>query len=184
MKIKKNRKDPEAQKKEIENNLYTARNAIKNQIIVLETKRDGILRKAADAKAKGLVEQEGQCEVLLRQILASIKREQGLLMTLELAVESRDLAKLNTDFLESISTLSEDIINSNGKSGKAEARKIGDRYMRAVEASDQRMERINDLLAMGDYTKILDNDNNAELSFEAKDLINNYSEAQKNKNQQ
>ena len=149
---KKPKKSPEELKKEREEKIATTSNALKLQIVTLEKKRDTVLRKVVEAKQKGLPEQEKQARGLLKQTLAAIKRAQGMLMTLELAIESRDLAQLNMNFLDSIGTLSDDIIRSGEQTSDAKAKRVGDKYMRAVYEAGRQKERIDDMLSMGEFS--------------------------------
>lgn len=149
------KKSEEELRKEREEKIASTSNALKMQIVTLEKKKEAVLKKVVEAKQKGLPEQEKQARGLLKQTLASIKREQGMLMTLELAVESRDLAQLNMNFLESIGNLSEDIISSSQKTSEAKAKRVGDKYLRAVYESNQQKDRIDNMLAMGEFSTIV-----------------------------
>lgn len=164
---KKPRKTPEELKKEREEKIASTSSALKLQIISLERKREVILKKVLEAKQKGLRDQEAQARGLLKQTMASIRREQGMLMTLELAVESRDLAQLNMNFLDSIATLSDDIIGSSEHVSDARVKKIGDRYTRAVFESGQQKERIDNMLAMGEFATAVGTDTDKYPEFDA-----------------
>ena len=149
---------PEEQKKQREENIKNTANQLRMQIVTLEKKKDTVLKKVVEARQKGLPEQEKQAKGLMKQTLAAIKREQGMLMTLELAIESRDLAQLNMNFLESIGTLSEDIISSSNQTSESRARRIGDRYMRAVYEANQQKDRIDNMLELGEFSSVVGED--------------------------
>ena len=155
---KKPKLSPEEQKKQREEKIKNTANALRMQIVSLEKKKDIVLRKVVEAKQKGLPEQEKQARGLMKQTLAAIKREEGMLMTLELAIESRDLAQLNMNFLDSIGTLSEDIISSCQKTSESRARRVGDRYMRAVYEANQQKERIDNMLELGEFSTVVGDD--------------------------
>ncbi len=149
---------PEELKKQREENIKNTANQLRMQIVTLEKKKDTVLKKVVEARQKGLPEQEKQAKGLMKQTLAAIKREQGMLMTLELAIESRDLAQLNMNFLESIGTLSEDIISSSNQTSESRARRIGDRYMRAVYEANQQKDRIDNMLELGEFSSVVGED--------------------------
>ena len=80
--------------------------------------------KVVEARNKGLSSQEKQARGLLKQTMAAGKRAEGMLMTLELAMESRDLAELNVRCLDAIGSLSQDIIGSSQQTSPSKAKKI------------------------------------------------------------
>lgn len=153
---KKPKKSEEELKKEREEKIASTSKALHIQIVSLEKKKENILNKVVEARRKGLKEQEAQAKGLLKQTMVAIKREEGMLMTLELAVESRDLAQLNMNFLESISALSDDIISSGDKMSKSETKKVEDKYLHAVHSANEQKERIDDMLAIGQYAGVVE----------------------------
>ena len=164
---KKNKKTKEEIQKEREETIAKTSNALKLQIVTLGKKKDAVLKKVIEAKQKGLKDQESQARNLLKQTMAAMKREEGMLMTLELAVESRDLAQLNMNFLNSINTLSEDIISSGQATNDAKAKKVGDKYLRAVYEANKQKERIDDMLSIGEYSNIVSEESNSYSEFDS-----------------
>ncbi|MBR2337157.1 MAG: hypothetical protein IKA61_04340 [Clostridia bacterium] len=177
---KKNKKSPEEIKKEREAKIASTSNSLRLQIVTLEKKKEVLLGKVMEAKNKGLKEQELQARNLLKQTMAAIKRENGMLMTLELAVQSRDLAQLNANFLESIGSLSDDILSSGKVTSEANAKRIGNKFLRAVYESNQQKERIDDMLAIGDYSSVIssDGDQYAEFDDEIDSMLENAQDTQ------
>lgn len=171
----KNKKTPEELNKEREAKISSTSNSLKLQILTLEKKRDSLLKKVLEAKQKNLKEQEAQARSLLKQTLAAIKREYGMLMTLELAIESRDLAELNTNFLESIGSLSDDILSTSNVNSEARTKRVGDKFLRAVYESNKQKERIDSMLAIGEYASAVnsDSDQYAEFDDEIDSLVEN-----------
>lgn len=163
---RKSKKTKEELQKEREETISKTSNALKLQIVTLEKKKDSVFKKVIEAKQKGLKEQELQARNLLKQTMAAIKREQGMLMTLELAVESRDLAQLNMNFLSSIEALSDDIISSGKQTGEVKAKKVGDKYLRAVYEANKQKEQIDDMLSIGEYAGIINEDGNYHSEFD------------------
>ncbi|MBQ8429646.1 MAG: hypothetical protein IJX30_06080 [Clostridia bacterium] len=163
---KKNKKSPEELRKEREAKITSTSNSLRLQIVTLEKKKDILLRKVMEARQKGLKEQEQQARSLLKQTMAAIKRENGMLMTLELAIESRDLAQLNSNFLESIGALSDDILSSGKINSEANTKRIGNKFLRAVYESNQQKERIDDMLAIGEYSSVINQDGEQYSEFD------------------
>lgn len=163
---KKPKKTPAEIQAEREAKIKDTSKSIRLQIATLEQKRETILRKVVEARQKGLKEPETQARNMLRQIMASIKRENSMLMTLELAVEARDLAQLNANFLESIGSLSDEILGSGVKVSEAQTKKIGDKFLRAIYESNQQKERIDTMLEIGEYSSVLSQDSDSYSEFD------------------
>lgn len=169
---KKSKKSPEELKKEREAKISSTSNALRLQIVTLEKKKDILLRKVMEAKQKGLKEQEQQARNLLKQTMSAIKRENGMLMTLELAIESRDLAQLNSNFLESIGALSDDILSAGTVNSASKNKRIGNKFLRAVFESNKQKERIDQMLAVGDYASVVsETDEHAEFDDEIDSML-------------
>lgn len=170
---KKPKKSEEELKRESEEKIANTSKALHIQIVSLEKKKANILNKVVEARNKGLKEQEAQAKGLLKQTMVAIKREEGMLMTLELAVESRDLAQLNMNFLESISALSDDIISSGDKMNKSKTKKIEDKYLHAVHSANEQKNRIDEMLAVGQYANVVEEgiDKYSEYDQEIENMI-------------
>ncbi len=152
---KKPKKSPEEIRKEREEKIAATSKKIRISINNLENKREFMLRKIVEARQKGLAEPERQARNILKQVMASIKRENSMLMTLELAIEARDLAELNASFLESIGQLSDEIIGSGEIISEKETKKVGNKFLQAIFESRQQTERINTMLDVGEYANIV-----------------------------
>lgn len=171
---KKPKKTPEELKAEREEKIAATSKSIRLQIAALEEKKKGIVRKIVEAKSKGLKEPEMQARNMLKQIMTSINRESSMLMTLELAIEARDLAELNANFLESIGSLSDEILKSGQTVSDAKVQKTNDKFLRAIFESNQQKERIDAMLDVGQYADIVTQDSNqtAEFDDEIDALVN------------
>jgi hypothetical protein len=163
---RKPKKTPEEIAKEREAKIASTTNSLKLQIRNLEKKKDILLKKIIEAKQRNLPEQEAQARALLKQVLAAIKREYGMLMTLELAIESRDLAQLNADFLESIGVLSDDILSAGDIASESRTKRIGNKFLRAVYESNKQKERIDEMIAVGEYASVINSDTTQYAEFE------------------
>ena len=163
---KKPKKTPEEIKSEREANIANTSKRIKISISKLETKKEIMLKKIVEARRMGLKDQERQARNLLKQIMASINRENGMLMTLELAVEARDLAELNASFMESIGTLSEEILKSDELISDKKVKKVGDKFLEAIYRSNQQKERINNMLEIGEFASAIGEEENISPEFD------------------
>ena len=163
---KKPKKTPEEIKSEREANIANTSKKIKISISKLETKKEIMLKKIVEARRMGLKDQERQARNLLKQIMASINREHGMLMTLELAVEARDLAELNASFMESIGTLSEEILKSDELISDKKVKKVGDKFLEAIYRSNQQKERINNMLEIGEFASAIGEEENVSPEFD------------------
>ena len=148
---KKPKKTPEQLKAEREVKVKQTSDNLKLQIMTLEKKQNAVLAKVMEARRNGLPEQEQQARTLLKRIMAYSKRAKGMLMTLELSMQSRDIAQLNSDFLQSVSILSDDIISSANETSKVQAKKVEDKFLKAVYTANKQNEQMDEMLAMGEY---------------------------------
>ena len=151
---KKPKKTKEEIRKETKEKAAKTSSELTIQIMTLNRKKDTFQKKMLESRRKGLKEQEMQARNLLKQTMASIKRVEGMLMTLELAMESRDLAELNVRCLDAIGNLSQDIIGSAQEISPNKAKKINDTYLRARFESVKQAETIDDMLAVGEYASV------------------------------
>jgi hypothetical protein len=128
--------------------MNTTADKLNMQISAMEKKQNALLDKLVEARRKGLKAQEEQARGLLGRCLASKKRAEGMLMTLELARESRDLAELNYQFLECIGDLSDDITIA---SGKTKAKKTEKKFTKALYKASEQTKQMDEFLESGDY---------------------------------
>lgn len=163
---KKEKKSPEELKKEREEKIANTSKSLRLQIIALDKKKDVAFNKLCEAKSKGLGEQEKQARGLLKQVMAASKRANGMLMTLELAIETRDLAELNLNFLDSISALSDDIISSGKQTNESRTKKAEDKYLKAMFVANQQKENIDNMLSVGDYASVTASDTDSFTEFD------------------
>ena len=147
---KKVKKSPEELKREREEKIKNVEKGLKLQIVQLNKKKDSAFAKVVEARNKGLTSQEKQARGLLKQTMAASKRAEGMLMTLELAMESRDLAELNTEFLKGISVLSDDIVAAGKNS--ANVKQVEEKYKKAMFKMEKQKDNIDEMIAVGEYS--------------------------------
>lgn len=140
------------------------------QMMTMENKKNELFNKVMVARQKGLKTQEEQARGLLRKCLASIRRADSMLMTLELAVESRDLAELNKQFLECIGDLSQNITVSSKKTNAKAAEKS---FLKAMYVAGQQTKELDQMLEVGEYAAVasVDGDKYAEFDDEIDSMI-------------
>lgn len=163
---KKNKKTPEELKKEREEKIAATTRKIDIGLHELEKKKEYLTQQILQARRKGLKEPEQQARNLMRQTLAAIGRQNSMKMTLELAVVSRDLAQLNADFMTSIGALSEDILDAGRATNAANTKKVEDKFLRAVYESNQQKERIDEMLAIGEYSSAVGDENDRYVQYD------------------
>lgn len=148
---------------EREERIKATSDRIKVQLITMNNKKDALLSNILSARKKGLKAQEQQARGVMARYLASIKRAEGMLLTLELAVQTRDLAKLNYDFLQCIGDLSDDISKSTKK---FDTNKTEEKYTRALYNSGKQLDEIDKFLEIGDYAAAVSADSNSYSEFD------------------
>ncbi|MDE6666912.1 MAG: hypothetical protein K2K38_01025 [Clostridia bacterium] len=147
---KKNKKTKEEIETERRARIEKVTKDLKLQVVTLTKKRDAAFAMVLEARQKGLEAQEKQARGLLKQTMAACKRAEGMLMTMELAVQSRDLAELNQNFLNSIGILSEDIISASRHT--ANIKQVENKYMHAMYETERQKENIDRMLSVGEYS--------------------------------
>ena len=155
-------KSKEEMEREREERIKATSDRIKVQLITMNNKKDALLSNILSARQKGLKAQEQQARGVLARYLASIKRSEGMLFTLELAVQTRDLAKLNYEFLQCIGDLSDDISQSTQKFN---AKKTEEKYTKALYNSSKQLDEIDKFLEIGDYAAAVSADTNSYSEF-------------------
>lgn len=149
--------------REREERIKATSDRIKVQLITMNNKKDALLSNILSARKKGLKAQEQQARGVMARYLASIKRAEGMLLTLELAVQTRDLAKLSYDFLQCIGDLSDDISKSTKK---FDTKKTEEKYTRALYNSGKQLDEIDKFLEIGDYAAAVSADSNSYSEFD------------------
>ncbi len=158
--------DPQTREAHIEE---TAKK-LRLQLMTLERKKEELFGKVLEARKKGLKTQEDQARGLMRRCMATHRQVSGMLMTLELAVEARDLSEISQKFLESIGMLSQDIVASASKSN---AKKTEKEYLKAMYVAGQKSKELDHMLDMGEYSAIasVEGSQNTEYDSEIDSMI-------------
>lgn len=158
---KKKKKETEEER---ERRIALTAEKLRTQITAIGNQKNVLLSKVMEARRKGLPAQEEQARNLLKRSMAAEKRANAMLMTLELAVQSRDLAELNKQFLEAIGSLSADITSAASKTDTKRAEK---EYMKAMYASSKQTAALDEMLAVGDYGAVLSENADSFSEFDA-----------------
>ena len=156
------RKNKKGNAEQREKRISETSEKLRAQILTIGRQKQVLVSKVVEAKRKGLTVQEKQARGLLGRCLAAEKRTNGMLMTLELAVQSRDLADLNRQFIEAIGDLSSEIDFSSDKTDVKGAEK---KYLHAVYSAQKKTKELDEMLEVGDYAAAVE----AEGSFEGFD---------------
>ena len=147
---KKPKKTPEMLRKEAEAKIAETSNKLRVQIALLEKKKETLLRKMAEARQKGLKQQEAQARTLLQQTMKALQRQNGMFLQLELAVESRDLVRLNAEFYDCIGNLADDILSTGVANNESKTKRVNEKYQKAIFETNNQKERMDKFLAEGD----------------------------------
>jgi hypothetical protein len=154
-----------------ENRMNNVADKLNLQIAQMTKKQDTLLAKLLDARKMGLKPQEDQARALLARCLSGKKRAEGMLMTLELARESRDLAELNYQFLDCIGELSDELSSSVKKTN---AKKTEKKYTKALYKASEQTRQLDEMLDAGNYdaTASMDFGSLSEFDDEIDGLVN------------
>ena len=91
-------------------------------------------------------------------------------MSLELAVQARDLSELNANFLSCIGELS-DCVSADTNS--VNTKKIEEKYLKSLYAQQQQTEQVDHMLSIGEFGNIasMNSDSHMELDGELDDML-------------
>ncbi|MCR4660939.1 MAG: hypothetical protein K5765_02930 [Clostridia bacterium] len=161
---KKEKKSPEELEKEREARLDAAEKKLQIGIMKLEKTKDTFFNGMMLARQKGLKVQEQQYRANLSKCMAQIKMQEGSLMTLQLARQSKELVEAQKDFVDCLGMISKDI-EVNQK--KTNIKKVEDEYLKAKFAVQKQSEGIDELLELDKYSDIASQDIGKFSEFDA-----------------
>lgn len=137
--------------REREERIQATAQRLKMIILKMEKQKNEFFAKVLEARQKGLPAQEEQARGLMRKCMATYQQANAMLMTLELAVQSRDLAELNKQFVECIGSLSQDMtVNTK----KTNIKKTEKQYLEALYKAGQQTQQLDQMLELGQYAQI------------------------------
>ena len=73
---------------------------------------------------------------------------------------------LNVNFLESIGSLSDDILGSGKTMSKSRIKRIGDKFLVSQYAADKQRKQMDEMLAIGDYASLVSSDSGQYSEFD------------------
>lgn len=169
---KKVKKSTEELKAERDAKMKRVSEEMRGQLLALQKQKNMALNMLMEARAKNLPEQERQARGALRQCIATEKRTEGMLMSLELAVLSSNLAELNHNFMEAIGELSDVVVDSQKKT---DVKKVEEKYMKSLYAKKKQEESIDEMLEVGKYAEVasMGEDRYTEYDGEIDSLLEN-----------
>lgn len=132
------------------------------QILTMETKKNELFKKIVEARQNNLQSQEDQARGIMRKCMAIQHQAKGMLMTLELAIQSKDLAEISKRFLECIGLISEDI---EFATEKVKNKGVEKKYLKAMYESNNYVEQIDHMFELGDYVSIAASENESYMEY-------------------
>lgn len=118
-------------------------------LLKVQKNRNEVFDKLVEARRKGLAAQETTARNLMKKSMAAEKQISGMIVSLGLAVQARDLATLTRNFVECIGVISKDLI---GAVSKTNAKKAERDYLKILYASQKQEENLDNMLMAGDYS--------------------------------
>ncbi|MCD8205616.1 MAG: hypothetical protein LUD29_03275 [Clostridia bacterium] len=144
----KNKKSPLELEEERSARIQITLDNMNKQLIKLDKIKKTYASKAAEAEAKGLETQKQQARSLLKKTLQQEKQINGMVMSIELAVQTKELTSISEAFLQCMDDISADLSTSTGK---VNVKKVQNQFMRAGYAQKQQEEKLNQMLDTGDF---------------------------------
>ena len=133
----------------LEERLEQTEKQLKTQLLKIQKQKNETLAGLVEARRQGLTSHENRARALLRRYLAAEKQINGMLLSMRLTVQERDIASLTKSFIECIGDVSREL---TGSVAKTDTKKAEKEYMRAMYAAQQQEENLDRMLEAGDYT--------------------------------
>jgi len=121
----------------------------KYQLKIITERKNTIYEKLVECKKKGLKEQELQARNRLRQYLATEKRYEGMIMSIELALDAATLNNLNSSFMNTINELSLSI--TPPKMAGLNMKKVKNNFLKGLYNVEETRKRTDEMLELGEY---------------------------------
>ncbi len=128
------------------------------KLITYENEQAFAVSKTLEAKKKKLPVEEKRWRNMLGRNIVMQKRIQRMIMTIELAMHTRDMAKLNHDFVQCMGDLADDI---NLAAENFDTKKLEKKYTKAMFEAERQMDKIDALMDLGDDVFSVSADANA-----------------------
>ena len=125
-------------------NIHSEIEQLKVFILTMERQKNELFTQLMEARKNSLLDHEEQARGLMRKCYAMQEQAQAMLMTLELAVRSRDIALLQGEFLERMDSIADKI--GTVTVSKTKIKKTKDKYMHALGKSSKQADRLDELI--------------------------------------
>ena len=151
--MKKEKKTKEQLEQEREVRLDNAEKKLRMGIKSLENSRAEFFNGMMEARRKGLQAQEQQYRATLSRCMAQIKMQEGALLTLRLARQTRDLVAAQREFVDCLGIISKETVTDEKKTN---IKKTEKQYLKAKFAVGKETEKIDNFLELDKYSDIAD----------------------------
>ncbi len=171
---RKNTKSPEETAAERAARLEATQKNLRIQLLKLETLKKNYVQKAAEAQSKGLNSQVDVAKNMLRKTMKTEKQISGMLMSIELGLQAKELVSITQSFVQCMNDISADIITD---ADATEFKKSKDILMKAAYKQKKQEEMLDQMLDSGNYSLLGTTDAETESEFDSEidSLINSAS---------
>lgn len=149
----------------LEEKLEQTEKKLTMELLKLQKHKKETLIGLLDARRHGLVAHEERARALLRRDFAAEQQINGMLLSMKLTVQERDLASLTKNFIECIGDVSRELTKSVAKTDAEKAEK---EYLRAMYASQQQEEKLDRMLEVTDFSRFEEGDSGKYAEFDSK----------------
>lgn len=148
----------------LEEKLEQTEKKLTMQLLKLQKQKNETLAGLLDARRHGLSAQEERARALLRRYFAAEQQINGMLLSMKLTVQERDLASLTKNFVECIGDVSRELTRSVSKTDSKTAER---EYLRAMYASRRQEEKLDRMLEVGDFSRLEEADGGKYSEFDS-----------------
>ncbi len=146
------------------------------QLLQVSKNKEGYITKLLKAKAQGLPEQELILHNKLVELMKMEKQIMGMAMSMQIALQAREVASLTKSFMECMASISEDIIAETKETDGKTAQKT---LMKAAYNQQKQSEMLDQMMETQDFTMLgqMDKAQSSEFDHEIDALLQNAARA-------
>ena len=148
----------------LEERLAATEQRMRAQLLKVQKAKNEALASFLEARRHGMTAQEWRASALLKRQLAAERQINGMLLSMRLTVQERDLATLTRSFIECMGDVSREL---TGAVAKTDAKKAEKDYLRAMYAARRQEENLDNMLAVGDYAAMETGESAAYSEFDS-----------------
>ncbi len=158
------KKSPEVLAAERQARLNETQKRLRVQLLKLEGLKKTYAQKVVEAQNQGMTSQAETAKNMLRKAVKTEKQISGMLMSMELALQTKELVAITQGFVECMNDISADIITDADSTAFKQSK---EKLMKAAYKQQKQSEMLDEMLETGNYAMLGETDADATHEFDA-----------------